>query len=597
VLALGLFACDGAEPDGPLDVEAPSWGDDDKDDALGNALLPTTEFDVMPLDGWDRALDLRRGACVRPIDDSSRFSPFQITGARQTTTLQYLSSREQLENSLNLSIGTKAKVAGVGVEASLGIANSFKETGTSTFLLLEGRAGYIVLDQRPRELTEEAAELLETDIDAFHGRCGTHFVQGIGYEAAVDLLIEIDTETVEQTDEVRAALSATGVAAGGGAVTLDPTIESTLKQASALDGVATNVTVRTEGFFAGDADVAKLTNRELTAESFTVLSKLLTGMAETAQVDMCRDGGEGSCGGSTAPGYLANPIRGATARRIFAGDYRDLPNAPRVASGFNPYLDLAGRDAHVEGHLQKLVRLRDRIAWLHAHDLKPLVESDEPWRWYLYREANVTLDNMTLDLLTENSKVWESRFDPNGGDAYEMVQDEIDRCIDDATQLDFAACLRDPENTDAYATWAHHVDRYLAESRPVELHYRPVPVGGWNEETQPEWLNWVETYCYDVIGDDDQRWRLPDAVEVTRLALVLANGLRHETDHVEGFDGHVIWFYDEDTCPDFDAGFMAYDDETGATKMWCIDNPRVALTGICVPESGLYGDLPEPPAL
>ena len=596
-MALALFACDSAEPDGPIEIETPAWGDGEKSDALGDALMPTTEFDVMPLDGWDRALDLRRSPCVRPQGAESRFSPFQITGARQSTTLQYLSSREQLENSLNLSIGTKAKVAGVGVEASLGIANSFKESNTSTFLLLKGRAGYMVLDQRPRELTEDAAELLETDIDAFHGRCGTHFVQGIGYEAAVDLLIEIDTETVEQTEEVRASLMATGVAAGGGAVTLDPSIESSLKQASALDGVATNVTVRTEGFFAGDADVAKLTNRELTSESFTVLSKLLQGMADTAELDMCRDGGVGSCDGSAAPGYLANPRRGATARGVFAGDYRDLPNAPRVEAGFNPYLDLANRADHIEDYLRTLVRLRQRIAWLHAHDLEPLVRSDEPWRWYLYRDDDVKLTNMTLDLFAGNAEIWGGRFDPDGGDAYEMVQEEIDDCIGNATQLDFAACLREPENTSAYATWVPHVERYVEEHRAIELRYKPVPISDFNPDlTQPEKIGWVKQYC-GFLRDGDQEWRLPNETEATRLALVLAHGLNHDTDESDDFEGHVMWLDDQDLCPDADISIMTYDAKSGNTRMFCQNRPRARLTGICVPESGLYGDLPEPPEL
>lgn len=601
MMGLGLVAC-GESSDGPLQLEAPAWSEQ-KDDSSRDSLVATGQIDLRPLDGYDQVLDLRRTGCVVPTEDDFDFAPFQVTAPRQVTTLEYVSSREQLEQSLNLSAGIKAKVAGVGVESSLGIANAFKKSDTSTFLLLKGRAGYIVLDQRPRQLTEEALELLETDIDAFHGRCGTDFVQGLGYEASVNLLIRIDTETVEHSEEVDTSLAATGIAVGSGPVTVDPSIETSLKSLSALEGIATDVVVQTDGFFAGDASLAKLTNKELTEDSFNVINELLSKMATSAEKDMCMDGGVGSCDGTSAPGYLLNPSRGAVATGVFAGDYKSLPNSPSVdnAEGFNPYLDLTNRADRMTSFLEAFVALRDQVVWIHTHDLAPYVASARPWDYYLYRDDDVLLSNLTFDLFDGNANVWADRFDPDGGQAYGDVQDALDTCLSRADDLDFSICMLDPEQTDVHQVWAGKVAEYLEGGRVAPVRYRTVPRDTFDEATRPEPHDWVQLYCNELLNEGwistDVKWRMPTRVEATRLTLALANGMDHDTDEVEGFEGHAMWFApDDDTCDGSEIGVLTYDDASGSTESFCVTHANFAATGICVPDDGPFGaGLADPP--
>ena len=127
----------------------------------------------------------------------------------------------------------------------------------------------------------------------------------------------------------------------------------------------------------------------------------------------------------------------------------------------------------------------------------------------------------------------------------------------------------------------------------MPLRYKTVPRDTFDETTRPEPHEWVEVYCNELLNEGwiptDVKWRMPTQPEATRLTLALANGIEHETDEVEGFEGHAMWFApDDDFCDGSDVGVLTYDDQSGAMETFCVTHANFDATGICVPDTGPF---------
>jgi hypothetical protein len=558
----------------PEGWEFPEW--ETKEDTLADGLTRTSDTSALVFRGFNAVTDATVGeTCVVPSAGPTELASFRAGADVSRQTMSYVESLEELQRELDLDVRAQVKVGPLGVEGRAGITESFKSTETSLALLLRSTHVYTVINQDQVELTDDALALARTDPEAFVRKCGTHFIAGVEYGAELRVLITIETNSVEQKEEIRAELGTSGIKAGP--ATIDADVAMTLSETLESRGV--RVTAKAEAFgFDTGVSLVGIEANPLDPSALAVVEEATDELRASVERDRCNDRGTsapgGQCDGHAALGYLANGGRTALPTGVDLRGYRLTANFPDDQATIDAFLEQHNRAQLALGYIGAHARRFQEIVRIFNDEVGGMLDAATPYDYAIYdlgdvlafvpeRELRAYAETMALGL------------DPRTGSAVEIIGDSLGPCWDRADFGDFSACQDAPALAGVDALIESYSQRRI---RPVFY-----TIG----ERTAEWQD-----AASVCGPGT---RLPNKYEATRLA----NALWRNPDIPEPrFEGDEIgtdvalWVADErGDCGTAEGTYACIG--TKATAVHCYENPLLGsdmeLPVLCIPNAGPYG--------
>ena len=574
-----VVACDAPPADGDPDAwEFPEHAG--KDDALSGGLVASDAQTVRVFDGFNVVVDASVGdSCVQPRSGPIELAAFRAGGDISEETMRYVETLDELHEALDVSAQAQVKVGPLGGGASLGIAKDFKSTETSLAILLRSRHHYTVINQDSHFLTDEALELAEQDADAFVRKCGTHYVAGVEYGAELRILIQIETRSAQEKEEVRAELEANGIRAG--AANIDAGVSTTLSETLTREGVT--VTARTEiRGFEPSVSLAAIEGNPLDPSAMALAKQATEELHASVKADKCHDQGEhgpGSCDGRPALGYAANGSRTARPVGVQLQPYRQTADFPNDADAINAFLEQEQAAERAMAFVGAHADLFNVVTRVYNDEVGAMLASNTPYDFTLYRPDKAFVA-AAHDHVMAAAETLGELYDPERGGYTKLLATSVADCWDRAQFNDFSDCQGRPDAASSFQTVEDGLDRYDEEMRIRPIYYTVA-------DATSEWDEAVEA-C--PAGS-----RLPNNFESTRLLAALAINPdvpepRFRPDEVKG--EWALWVSDEFGDCDSESG--AYVEFEGSNvKTACYRNPLLAsdmeLPVFCIPNAGPYG--------
>lgn len=557
----------------------PGWGS--KRDEIGASLTTTRDPTAQIFDGYNGVVDAAiRRTCVVPEDGSVAFADFRVGGDLITTELQYITSRKQLEQTLDIDAQAKLKLGALGGGGQLGIHRSFKSSDRAVTILLRSRHVYTVINQQDHVLTDASLQTLRSDPARFHRECGTDYIAGVAHGAELVLLIQIESSSLEKKQELQTRLEASGIKAGPASI--DATLGG--KFASALGDESAHVTVSvdTRGFVP-QVDLAALTR--LDGDAFAVAAEANKQLRASVALDECHDQGDagpGTCGGAKARGYLGNGARAAVPMGILRQQFQRTGNFPSEPAIVDAMVASARAADQANATLEQYAALYDAMVAIWADEVGALVESERPFDFGLYDTTATMRDDFLFDEFVTHASDWADVFDPSGGDAMRQLARAIEPCWTRAEFADFSDCLAQPAGTSDGAAVLATIAQYGA------ARVRPVFYASASAAKRH----------LDAAAACPKGWRLPNAYEANRLWFAIERNpdlpLPTATDGV--LQGHRAAWYDDlgRDCASNEGSYLEQLAD-GSFHTGCYAEPggffssAMTLPVVCLPKTGVYG--------
>lgn len=578
-LLLGPAACDTADDGSDPDAwQFPGWGQ--KSDELGSGLTPTRDLAVQIFDGYNRVVDTPTGRnCVLPQSGQLQLAEFRAGGDIIVADIQYLSTRKELEEALDIDAAAKIKVGPIGGGGTLGFSREFKSSDTTVAILLRSRHVYTVINQERHHITDESLATLESDAARFVRECGTDYVGGVAYGAEMAMLIQIEASSLEEKQKVESKLEAQGIKAGPASI--DAELGASFQKAIANESVQVSVSVESRGFVPS-VDLSVL--GKLDADAFAVAAEAQAQMRASVLLDECHDQGDagpGSCEGTPARGYLANGARAAVPMGLLRLPFSRAANFPGEQATVDGLLEIS-RDADTAtSALEAYAELYDTMVSIWAEEVGAMVSSEAPYDYAIYDSSDQMRADFAFSELLDHAGDWAAAYDPGNGSEVDALADLVDDCWSRAQFADFSECQTWPEETDAGQAILATMAAY-GEERIRAVYYTFV--------SKPHGF-------YDVPGKCAQGWRQPSKAEASRLWYAMERN--PEIPACSDTDGHIqtgvgAWYDDNNLdCPS-DQGAWIERLPSGEFSTGCYVDGGIFyndmdLVVLCVPNSGVYG--------
>lgn len=576
-----LAACDpGFEEDGGADPDEwqyPAWAT--KADDLGSGLTSTRDPVVQIFDGYNRVTDTPGGRnCVLPSPGPLELAAFRAGGDVLTTELQYISTREELEEALGIDAQATIKVGPLGGGASFGLAKSYKSSENTLAILLRTRQMYTVINQQRHNLTEEALDVLESDAAQFVRECGTGYIAGVAYGAELSLLIQIETRSLAESIEIKSKLETQGIKAG------PATIDASLGQkfTSALQDESAKVSVKVEARgFVPSVDINAL--GALDANAFMVAAEAQKELQASVALDKCHDQGDsgpGTCAGAAAKGYLANGARVGVPMGVLALPFTRTANLPGDRAIVDGLLEINRQADNAIAVLEDYADIYRTMVGIHDDEVGAMLDSDAPYDFAIFDQSDELRPEITFSSLQAIAAEWADAYEPEGGSEVAKLADLVQVCWSRAQFGDFADCQTDPAETADGQALLSKIEEYAATRiRPVYYAFGDSAV---------KW---------DFAADEcAQGFRLPTEAEAARLwSAVERNPAIPAASDGPGVlqTAHGAWFDDKGVrCGEHEGAYIerlpSGDYATGCHENGFFTNDP-ELVALCVPTSGVYG--------
>lgn len=574
-----LAACSEDDADGDADGwDFPDWGQ--KTDELGSGLTSTRDPGVQVFNGYNRVADVPVGrACVLPAAGAVEKAKFRAGGDIITTELKFVSTRRELEESLEIDAQTKIKVGPLGGGAALNTTRSFRTNDKTLSILLRSRHVYTVINQERHDLAGDALTTLRADAAKFTRECGTDYVAGVAYGAELVLLIQIETSTLEEKMTVQTKLEAQGIKAGP--ASLDPALGTKFENALSEGSIHVSAIVESRGFVP-TVDLSQLS--KLDEAAFQIAGQAQQQLRASVEVDKCHDqgtSGPGTCGGQKARGYLANGARAAVPMGVLRQQFQNtsnFPSEPKIVDGLLAASRAADEAISV---LEDHTDLYDAMVAIHADEVNAMTASDRPFDFSVYDTSNALREDFDFAKLLSRAQTWSAVYNPVSGTEVKKLAMLVSPCWSRAQFGDYADCKTRPENTTAgQQILAKFAEYATGRIRPVFYDFSDATL----EED-------------DVIGECATGWRPPTRSEASRLWNAIERNpdipLSSNTEDTLMTD-RGAWYDDAGKDCTGEEGAWIERLSSGAFAVGCYEGDQLLaddmeLVVFCVPKSGIYG--------
>jgi len=581
-----MAACDAGPDEDPDSWEFPEWGG--KEDQIGSVLTVTRDPSAQVFDGYNHVVDaaIRRN-CVLPKDGGLAFADFRAGGDQISTELQYLTSRKQLEQALDIDTQAKLALGPLGGAGQLALSRTFKSSERTVSILLRSRHVYTVINQQSHALTDEALAVLQSDPGQFARECGTDYIAGVAHGAELVLLIQIESATLDKKLQVQSKLEASGIKAGP--ASLDASLGAKFTSALADETVNVSVSVQARGFVP-TVDLAALAT--LDGDAFGVAAAAQKELRASVELDKCHDQGEtgpGTCGSAKARGYLGNGARVAVPMGILRQQFQRTANFPSSPALVDALLQASRAADQANAVLEDYAEIYDAMLAIHADEVGALVASDRPFDFGIYDTTPAMREDFTFDEWVAHATGWAEAFEPASGELVEKLAAALQPCWSRAEFTDFSECATKPASTpDGQAVLATIAEYAEARVRPVFYTAGPDAVKHG-----------------DALGSCPTGWRLPSKAEANRLWFAIERN--PDIAAPVNADGQLqseraTWYEDagQDCASNEGAYLERLADGTFRTGCYVpggIFASDMRLPAACVPKSGLWGtNVPKLPA-
>ncbi len=572
------FACVEDDDDDDAALDFPDWGQ--KTDELGTGLTSTRDPGVQVFNGYNRVVDAPVGrACVLPQAGAVEKAKFGVGGDIITTELKFVTTRRELEETLDIDAQTKIKVGPLGGGAALSTSRTFRTSDKTLSILLRSRHSYTVINQERHDLVGSATTTLRTDPAKFTRECGTDYVAGVAYGAELVLLVQIETSTLEKRQEVQSKLEAAGIKAGP--ATLDPALGTKFQKALAEESVRVSATVESRGFVPS-VDLSQLS--KLDAAAFKIAGDAQTQLRASVENDKCHDqggSGPGTCKGQKARGYLANGGRSAVPMGVLRQQFQNTANFPSEPAIVDGLLAAARAADEAISVLEDHADLYDAMVSIHADEVNAMTASDRPYDFAVYDITTALRADFDFTKLLARAQTWSAAYNPVSGTEVKKLAMLVSPCWSRAQFGDYTDCTTRPETTTAgKAILAKFAEYAKARIRPVFYDFADATL----EED-------------DIIGECSPGWRPPTKSEASRLwdALERNPDIPLSTNTEDTLTGDRGAWYD-DAGKDCNGEEGAWIERLGAGGFvtGCYEGDQLLaddmeLVVFCVPKSGIYG--------
>lgn len=578
--ALLLPACvddDGGREMG--DIEFPDWGS--KRDEIGVSLTATRDPSAQVFDGYNHVVDaaIRRN-CVVPEDGGLAFADFRAGGDLITTELQYITSRKQLEQTLDIDAQAKLKLGPLSGGGELGVHRSYRASDRTVSILLRSRHVYTVINQQNHVLTDAALATLRSDPARFHRECGTDYIAGVAHGAELVMLIQIEADSLEKKLELQTKLEATGIKAGPAAI--DANLGGKFASALADESAQVRVSVDTRGFVP-QVDLSALS--KLDGDAFAVAAEAGKQLRASVAQDECHDQGSfgpGTCGGEKARGYLANGARAAVPMGILRQQFQRTGNFPSEPAIVDQMVAVSRAADGANATLEQYAALYDAAVAIHADEVGALVESERPFDFGIYDVSAGLRDDFTYDEFVVHASNWADVFEPSGGEVTRALAAAVQPCWTRAEFTDFSDCAATPAQTDGGAEVLARIAEY------AQARVRPVFYAQSRDAVK----------FGDAAAACPAGWRVPNATEANRLWFAIERNPEVaapvSAEGVLGSD-RAAWYDDQGRdCPASQGSYLERLAD-GSFRTGCYANPggflssSMRLPVLCLPKTGVYG--------
>lgn len=192
---------------------------------------------VKPALGYDEARDEPADTCIQVV----RSTPAAASGGYENYALTVTESKRELFARLGVKAATHLRWLAEGGSTS-GVASVGRALdGTRVHALITGR-----VTQAPRDiidvarLTPDAKALYDRDREAFYRRCGTSYVASVTVGAELNAVIDVETTSAAERDDIMTQLTAGSFTATGAA-------DQVSQAASILQGKTVHVSIEQRG--------------------------------------------------------------------------------------------------------------------------------------------------------------------------------------------------------------------------------------------------------------------------------------------------------------------------------------------------------------
>ncbi len=556
-----------ADSDPPLDDT-----DGKNDGPNGDGPARTSLMGIQLFEGYNRMLDLGLSPCVVP--GAVEIKP---GGSQDLTRITLVSSREELAKQLGVDLGLKFKFAVVDASAGVNFLNTFKATNTSVNVLVQAQQTYTKTNEGPDglktqvALTDKASTLLTTNPPQFLAECGNKYVSGVTYAAETSMLLQFNTTSEEQAEQLKANIGLTvnvPVVNAGGDFGLN------LANEAKKQGVKVTMSVVAEGFSNNGENainfVQSLLGQNLTAETFTNLKTVRDEMKKSIDGDICRDGGGTDCG--PAP---TNRVRWARPSTVHLRPYTAVSNLP-VPNGLNR---ISKAVEAANDYVRALAALQNRMEANYLDEIAPfqLARKNNNVAYSVRDPAAPQYKIGELDRLAGE---WEDKFRPEGvlgvGTLNKKIQQKLvacwnavrdgaieEECVGEADAL--------KESIDADAALTQYKDQ--ARISPVRFKVTPLIKG-----------DQAAVECTKQKDSRGLAMRLATWDETQRLGIVVALGAFPRST----LDEFMVWTeHSAQTCTLGTQRRTFRNTPTGDHGAFC-RNTNDLFPAVCVPTTGPF---------
>lgn len=556
--------------------EFPDWGS--KSDELGSGLTSTRDAGVQVFNGYNRVVDAPVGrACVAPTTGTVEKAKYRAGGDIITTELKFVTTRSELEQSLDIDAQTKLKVGPLGGGAALSTSRSFRTSDRTLSILLRSRHVYTVINQERHELTKDALGTLRSDPAKFARECGSDYVAGVAYGAELVMLVQIETASLDEKMAVQTSLEAAGIKAGP--ATLDPKLGMKFEKALSEQSVHVTAIVESRGFVPS-VDLSQLSN--LDAAAFMIASQAQQQLRTSVELDKCHDQGDsapGLCGGGKARGYLANGARAAVPMGVLRQQFQNAANFPSEQAIVDGLLASARSADEAISVLEDYAELYDAMVAVHADEVGAMTASDRAFDFAVYDTGTGLREEFDFPKLLARAQTFAKAYEPVSGSEVKKLANLVAPCWSRAQFGDFADCKSRPES--------------LAGGKEILAKFADYATG----RIRPVFYRFEE----DSLEEDDVMcgagWRAPTKSETSRLWNALErNPDVPVTTNTEGelTSDRGAWYDDAGKDCSGEEGAWIERLTNGKFAFGCYEGDQLLsddmeLVVFCVPKSGIYG--------
>ena len=509
----------------------------------------------------------------------------------QIPTLRYVETREQLAEELGIDLTLGATIGVAKADFGFKLLDDFTRSENTVAFVVRVTEDYAVL-RRPGSgsitLDDRSRELLGADqLDAFVSECGTHYISGVRYGAAIDVLLTFRATDEKHVRNITANLEASALSAP---VDLDVDARSDLEEAAS--GLDISISTSATGFSLSVPQdkvdelgaqcrdmfqTIQSTNGSTTERVDSLLTDLVTNDAAAlprlfshidclkelmhlsiaAEAERCR--ADGDCG-----------FADAAPREVILEEYR----AARAGEFAGKLGDIEAERLRTQRTLSTLGSTRARTRAAYYDEIEPFLTAKQA------NKALYTTPAQTLGSLAQLQGIaddWAAAFSPTDdrpGTTDRALSEALEDCRSRTSNSIFHRCVPEglgsadelPVVVDALAS----LDQYQSEGRIVPLQV----------VVAPQSLNFSLAGVGDAVEFCEELgpgFRLPNHQEVATLDLLVREG---------PIPDHTMWVSDDaDQC----AISGAYYDPTADPS---IDCSSVGTRGtVCVAPGGVIPSL------